>query len=407
VSRRIHFHTDNYWFSGSETTLMVLLDAAWRDPSIEPQFTYRPWPEYTPGLHARLPAGVAARPLELPDPEAFKTSLIGEGSGGLASAVRGAGRVLPLRKVSLALDLTRLTRLFEEERPDVVHVNNGGFPGAISCTAAALAAARAGVRSIVYVVNNLAHGYDRPGRWADWPVDRRLRDVVTRFVTGSEAAGRRLTEVLGLEPGKLEVINNTVLDRSAETSVSTVDVPADDLVLVVIARLEPRKGHTVLFDALTRMTTDATVLVAGEGPERDALEVAARTLGVGDRVRFLGHTPDIWPLLARADALVLPSIGLEDFPIVVVEAMAASRAVVASRVAGTVEQVVDDETGRLVPPGDPVALAAALDDVLRDPDRRRRMGEAGRRRYEARYTAERVVGRYWALYDALAAEGAG
>ena len=402
MKRRIHFHTDNYWFSGSETTLMVLLDAAWHRTDVEPVFTYRPWPEYDPGLRARLPEGVVARPLELPDPEAFKTRVIGEREGAVARAVRGAGRVLPLRKVSLALDIQRLTRLFAETQPDVVHINNGGFPGAISCTAAAFAARRAGVRSVVYVVNNLAHGYDRVGRWADWPVDRRLRGVVARFVTGSEAAGRRLRGVLDLDAGSLKVINNTVIDRSGDEGVFDLELPQGELVIGVVARLEPRKGHRVLFDALTRMQARPTVVIAGEGPERAALESAAQARGVADRVRFLGHCSDVWPILHRLDALVLPSIGLEDFPIVVVEAMASARPVVASRVAGTVEQVVDGETGRLVPPGDPAALAAALDDVLRDAASRRRMGEAGRRRYEERYTPARVVGNYWALYDELA-----
>lgn len=406
MTRKIHFHTDNYWFSGSETTLMVLLGAAWRDPEVEPVFTYRSWPEYEPGLRSRLPEGVVPRALELPDPEAFKTRVIGSRGRAVSTAVRGLGRVLPLRKISLALDVARLTRVFEETRPDLVHINNGGYPGAISCTAAAFAARRAGVRSIVYVVNNLAHGYDRLGRWADWPVDRRVRDVVDRFVTGSTAAGERLAGVLRLAADRVEVINNTVIDRSGQPGVLDLPVPSGRRVLAVVARLEPRKGHRVLFEALGRMRTRPTVVVAGEGPDRAALEAAARASGAGDRVRFLGQCADVWPLLRRADALVLPSIGLEDFPIVVVEAMAASRPVVASRVAGTVEQVVDGETGRLVPPGEPAALAAALDQVLEDEGLRARMGEAGRRRYEANYTADRVVGRYWALYDELVARGA-
>jgi glycosyltransferase involved in cell wall biosynthesis len=400
---RIHFHTDNYWFSGSETTLMVLLDAAQRDPGIESVFTYVSWPEYTPGLGDALPSGVTARALDLPDPAGWKARAIGTGGEGRSAVVRAVARAMPLRKAALAMDVPRLTRLFEETNPDVVHINNGGFPGAISCNAAAMAARRAGVAGIVYVVNNLALGYRRPSRWTDRPIDRRVVDSVSSFVTGSHAAARQLERVVGIRPEQTRVIPNTVVPKAPTGGRSTLrralGVADDAPVALVVARLERRKGHAVLLRGLAAAAGRSwTLLIAGDGPERAGLERLAAALGFGDRVRFLGHRRDVADLLAATDVVVLPSIGQEDFPIVTLEAMAAGRAVVATRVAGSKEQVVDGETGRLVPVGDEHAVASAVLEVLADPERREAMGAAGRRRFEEHYDRDAVVGQYRDLW---------
>jgi len=108
-------------------------------------------------------------------------------------------------------------------------------------------------------------------------------------------------------------------------------------------------------------------------------------------------------LYAAADALVLPSIGHEDMPIVIIDAMAASRPVIATRVAGIPEQVVDGVTGRLVPPNDSVSLSVAIADVLGDADGRARMRSAARERYAAKYTPRGFVDAYRRLYSSVLA----
>jgi glycosyltransferase involved in cell wall biosynthesis len=345
----------------------------------------------------------------LPDPESMKVRLIDDGGHTRDRAVRGIGRFLPLRKLSLALDVPRLTSFFEETRPDILHINNGGFPGAISCTAAALAARRAGVGTVIYVVNNIASGYDRPGRWADWPVDRRLAGAVDVFVTGSHAASRALADVLHPADDALEVIPNTIVVGHATESVGEtrqrLELPPDVPIALAVGRLERRKGHAVLLDGLARHTEGRWFLVvAGDGPERSALEQKTRELGLADRVRFVGHQPNVWNLFPVANALALPSVSNEDFPIVVLEAMAAGLPVVATKVAGTVEQIVDGETGRLVEPSDPDAVARALLDVIGDADGARRMATAARQRFEACYTPDVIVNRYFELYRQLRGE---
>ena len=156
--------------------------------------------------------------------------------------------------------------------------------------------------------------------------------------------------------------------------------------LLLIGRLRLRKGVEVLLAALARLlekAPEARLLVAGDGEHRRALERTAARLGVEEAVTFLGRcdAARVRALLAGAGALAVPSI-YEGMPLVVLEAMEAGVPVVASRVSGIPEVVVDGETGWLVPPEDPAALAAALGAALMEPEEARRRGAAGRRRLD-------------------------
>jgi glycosyltransferase involved in cell wall biosynthesis len=192
---------------------------------------------------------------------------------------------------------------------------------------------------------------------------------------------------------------------SRERTRNDLGLSNDRLVLLVMARLEKRKGHTYLLDALTQLPQHirdhVSVLVAGVGPEQAALQGQSAAMGLTGSVQFLGHRDDRWSLYEAADVIVLPSISHEDMPIVILDAMAAGRPVVASSVAGIPEQVVDGVTGRLVPPGDSAALAEALAHVLGDELDRAAMGKAARARYEATYTPQRFIDAYRRLYSSL------
>ena len=157
--------------------------------------------------------------------------------------------------------------------------------------------------------------------------------------------------------------------------------------LLFVGRLRIRKGVEVLLEALRELrgrVPGVVLKIAGDGEHRAALERKAAGLGLA--VSFLGTRDgsEVRTLLAGAAALVVPSI-YEGMPLVVLEAMERGVPVVASAVSGIPEVVVDGETGWLVPPEDPEALAGALEEVLADAPEARRRGEAGRRRIEERY----------------------
>lgn len=184
----------------------------------------------------------------------------------------------------------------------------------------------------------------------------------------------------------------------------SLGVGSEIRIALVVARLEARKGHRYVLQALAQLPPefdDVVLVLAGDGPERAALEHLAETLRISERVRFLGEHADPWSLYAVASVVILPSIGHEDFPIVILEAMTVGRPVVASRIAGIPDQVVDGVTGRLVDPGDPAALAAAVAEVLGTPGQAEQMGTAGRLRYQTHFAAQRVVEQYWQTYATL------
>jgi glycosyltransferase involved in cell wall biosynthesis len=140
--------------------------------------------------------------------------------------------------------------------------------------------------------------------------------------------------------------------------------------------------------------------VAGDGPRAAELRVLAASLGIADRVTFLGHREDVDALLHEADAFVLPSRS-EAFPNSVVEAMAAGLPVVAAGVGGLLELIDSGRDGVLVAPDDPAALAAALDALIADPSRARAIGDAAHDTIARRYSFDRMVRAFEELYRSL------
>jgi glycosyltransferase involved in cell wall biosynthesis len=154
-------------------------------------------------------------------------------------------------------------------------------------------------------------------------------------------------------------------------------LPSEPVELVFVGRLAPVKGIRILLEAMGRVAAPVRLTIVGDGPDRAHLERAAAPLG--DAVRFTGYLSqaEVAATLTRAHVVVLPSLA-EGVPVMLMEAMAARLPVIATQVAGTAELVEDGVSGRLVPPGDAVSLAAAIDALAVDEGRRQRMGEAGR-----------------------------
>ena len=168
--------------------------------------------------------------------------------------------------------------------------------------------------------------------------------------------------------------------------------------VLTVGNLYGVKGHADLVRAVARVRTPATFLIAG-APLSTQPEVALElerlrdALGLADKVKLLGWQEDVSSLLEQCDLYVHPSHS-EACPLAVLEAMAAGRAVVATAVGGVPELVASMETGLLVPPHAPGALANAIDLLLQDPARREAMGQAGKRRVEARFSLARCTRRH-------------
>ncbi|MCL6622720.1 MAG: glycosyltransferase [Syntrophobacterales bacterium] len=179
--------------------------------------------------------------------------------------------------------------------------------------------------------------------------------------------------------------------------------PSGEPVFLFLGRLVPYKGVEVLLRALTQVP--GRLWVAGSGPLKESLRRLAQGLGVAHRVEYLGRVTEEekWRRLAACDAVVLPSrTRAEAFGIVLLEAMAAGRPVVASDLPSGVRLLVQEGiNGFLVPPGDDQALAAALRRIASHPEEARELGAAGRELFQRHYTADTMVANYYHLYQRL------
>ena len=169
------------------------------------------------------------------------------------------------------------------------------------------------------------------------------------------------------------------------------------------------KGHATLFQSLDllreRGACVGTVWLAGDGPERAALEAQSRRLGLATRVHFLGSRDDVFGLMRSADLVVLPSLR-KGHPLALLEALSLGRPCVASRVGGIPEIVESGRTGLLVPPGDPSALAEALSRLCLDRALRAELGDAAARDAKGRFDVRRTVASLEALYRQLLPQSA-
>jgi glycosyltransferase involved in cell wall biosynthesis len=244
--------------------------------------------------------------------------------------------------------------------------------------------------------------------------DRWLLEFTDRVVALGRAHARYLTEVEGVAPGAVTVIENGIpvddfshIDAATRAALGReLGLGSSDRVVIMVAALRPEKAHEVLLEAarlLAASRGDLKFLVVGDGPRRSELERLRTRLDLDACVRFLGSRGDVARLLHLADVLVLPSHPVvETLPLAVLEAMAAGVPVVATRVGSLPEVIESGRTGVLIEPGNPQGLASALISVLDDPERSRAMAAAAREVVGSRYSVQPMVDKYAALFQSLA-----
>lgn len=343
--------------------------------------------------------------LAAPDVESWVVAL-NRGGPALEAAAAAGAHTLTLGKLGRRLDgLQKLARLARDTAIDVIHGHNttGGLYGAL---AGAMAAVKAVVRT--------EHSIHYPGRHsAVYPMLEIVSTLLSRrVVCVCEAVRLSHVRRLPWAAERFVTVANGISPAPHITPRETVraglGLGADQPLVVSVGSLTPQKAQSDLvaaFAEVRRARPEARLLIAGEGPLRADLEAQLRTLGLEDAVMLPGARLDAPDLIAAADVFALSSVR-EGLSVTVLEAMRAARPVVATRVGGNPEAVAEGDTGLIVPPRDPGALAVALLALLGDPERARAMGERGAGRWRERFTAERMVRELERLYrEALSEDG--
>jgi glycosyltransferase involved in cell wall biosynthesis len=330
--------------------------------------------------------------------------------------------VLPMRHSVDLGSVLALSRRLRALRPEAVLLQGSR---AIRLAGAALVLCPTPAVARMGIGRSLKHSaYDR---WV-------YRHQITHFLVNALAVERELAAVPWVGEGRVSTIYNGVdLDRFAPVrgaqcavrgeselysncapSLSPGGRPAGAQgtahrvpVVACVARLTAEKGHRDLITALPKLVSrfpGLRLLLAGDGPLREALVEQAAALGVTERLVFLGHVADVRSVLAAADVLVLPSYR-EGLPNAVLEAMAMEVPVVATDTDGTAEAVVDGETGFLVPPGSPEALARAVTRVLEDDAGRAAVVRSARALVNTCFAPDRAADELEALLQRVAGYG--
>ena len=374
-----------------------------------------------PALHvAHLTKGL--------EPLGYETTLaagqIGRGEGSMSFVAEELGvQVEPIpqlhRDISPLYDtqsVTAVVRLIRRVRPQILHTHTAKA-GAIG-RVAALVAGDARPPLVVHTFHgHVLRGYFDPARTAMFKtIERRLARSTTRLVAVSPEVRDDLVALGVAAPERFSVIRLGI-PLEARVTGGTVErarlrtlfgVPEERFVVGWIGRMTAiKRAQDVLlaFRELRARGVDAVLCLVGDGPDRDAIETRAHSLGIARHVLSVGYQRDVGPYYAFIDALLLTSAN-EGTPVVAIESLAARRPVVSTRVGGVPDVVDDGEDGFLVPVGDVRAMAEALERLARDPELRERMGDAGAERVVPRYRVGRLVADVDALYRELLA-GAG
>jgi glycosyltransferase involved in cell wall biosynthesis len=348
----------------------------------------------------KLMADIAMR---LP-PERYDCHVVSlKGNGPVGDVLRHGGvRVVSLGGGSPWRVFNRLRKHIAREVPDILHTH--------LLKANLLGALLPGPHKLLWHIHNTSEQMGIFWRFLEsWLVHRS-----EGIIAVSEAVGQNLSLRFPKISARLRVIPNGIdlnhfstallMERAQERKRWGIapDVP----VVGYVGRLEEKtKKLTHLIEAfayLKRSRPTAVLLIVGDGPDRQMLDALVRRKGVSPSALFIGAQRDVEKIYPLMDVYVQPSVS-EGFGLSLLEAMASGVPVLATRTGGIPEIVAEGETGRLVPPADPVAMAQSLDDLLSDANLPRTMGGAGRRRVEKLFSIQAVMGKIEALYEKVLA----
>lgn len=332
----------------------------------------------------------------------YDVSVVALSSGSTVRKLQRAGiAVLVIDDPDDSIAVGALAAHLAEARADVVHAHM--YRAETVATRAVVALGEAGQRR-PYLVATIHSSRIRSHE--DQQHLRELTPHMDRLIAVSRAIEHKLADEQRTSAPVTLVYNGVDLQRYDQqeaccTLPEEYGMEPGSQIVGVVARLEPEKGHPTLLEAwpaVLRAVPEAYLLIVGEGSRRDALEAQAREQRIAHRVVFTGRRDDMPAVTAALDVAVLPSYR-EAQGMVILEAMALSRPVVASNVGGIPEMIEDGVTGLLVPPHEPEALAAAIIRLLTNHQLADIIGRAGHDLVHDRFRIELMVGAIQSIYD--------
>jgi L-malate glycosyltransferase len=306
--------------------------------------------------------------------------------------------------IFMLYDVIRLFIFFKKVKPDILHVNNGGYPAAVSCRAAVIAAKYANVKKIIFHVNNIAEDiseYNPLKRVIESKIDCFVKNDVDLFITGSNFARLKLAKNRFFDPNKIISIPNTILSReiveSPESVKKRLKLSNNDIIFGNVALLTERKGHTVLINAFSLLRDKVPefnrvkLVIEGIGEEEQKLKDLVDTLKLNKNILFIGSQEKIFDIYNIFDVFVLSSIYNEDMPNVILEAMSLGKPIIGTNLAGIPEEIEDKVNGFVVKVNDANELAEAISKFVINKDLVNEMGVKSKEIFDKKFAYPTIM----------------
>jgi len=405
--------TDCYIYGGSEKLMAFLLENEILNKDFELLYSYRKHKEYEIGLKNE---GLFDRennfPLILMSNHTlfYKINCLN-----ISKYLKGAMKVpfflLAKFKIYFLWNLVRFILLLIRTKPDIIHVNNGGYPGASSCSVIVLANYLTIKANIVYQVNNQA--LDRKS-YFDKIYDKFINKNVNCFINASVRAKQRLVEARNFSADKIFLVNNTaplpIIKNNRELILKELNIPLDSFLIVQVAFLSERKGQKYLIDALCNLfrkellsTKKVYCAFVGNGEQEDYLRDYINELGLASNIFLLGYKNNSEDYIAACDLFLLPSIKDEDMPLVLLSALGYGKPIVATDFAG-ISQVLDTNVNGVLILNDMLTfvdnLSSEIHRLYHNKDLRTLLGINAKSTY-ANYNPESYGLKLKQIYDQL------
>ena len=312
--------------------------------------------------------------------------------------------------ISFFINYYRLKFFLKDKKIDILHINNGGFPGAFTCNSVVLAAKKMKLNKIVYSVHNMAINYNRPSRFLDRLIDPLIVKNTSIFLTGSKSASEQLLKVL---KNKNNIVLNTgtnvpEINQSKKEILEKFNLEHSTKIILVPANFEKRKGHNILVESISILKNEIGLnnlpyfILSGEGLELNSIKSKVQELKLETKVIFTGHLTELYfPLLSISDIVILPSISNEDFPNVIMESMAYGKAIIATEIAGIPEQISHDISGLLVKPSNSNDLYQKIKYLLKNDQTINFLGSNAQKEYKKRFSLDISLSNYLSFYNSL------
>ena len=409
MNRKLLYISDCTIYGGSDRSIINIINFISENPENEIVFGYRYFKEYKQGVDRDLSSRATQVPLRLLSNDTFYFNINKRiGNTYVRRLIKVPFWIMQKVGVYNIFNYVKLRFFIRKIKPDIVHINNGGYPASSVCLNAVFAAKHCGVNRIVFHINNPA---EKPNNPAQRFIDGKISEYTKIFVSGSKQTKESLQANRGFRRDKLLQIYNTiehpVINKKKEEVLEKYNIDNQKFIITEVAFLSKRKGQIFLLEAILKIKErqpdiykNIVVFLVGDGVERQNLLNFCRTNGLSN-VIFTGYLPEFADYINAADLFILPSIGGEDMPLVVLAAMALRKAIISTCVAGIMEEIENGVSGVLLETTELEFLDDHIIKLYSDKNLRELYAGNAQKRYDELFLREKVCNQFKLLYDKL------